>query len=773
MGTTIFVDKHHPSCSDSGAGSAVQPYCSIVKAGTAATAGATVLVAAGTYSGMVTVANSGTSTDPITFTPAPGAGVTVTGGANGFKLTNRSYVVIDGFTVTNTTSHGFNVSGGAYVTISGNTVTSAGTPTSGQIGAGIKLSGTTDSTISGNVTEYNSDHGIYLASGTTRVTVVRNSSNHNARGYQRNANGIDVIGPGNSVIDNVTHDNEDSGIQFYTGGDNGLAVNNVAYNNGDHGIDNLNVIGGRIIANTIYRNCTSGINVEGSSGSFVVANNVAFDNAVYPAYNGISCDRRAGNIGIWDSAPPSTTVNHNLVWLTTTGKQYVWAGSTYNTLAGLQNASGQESAGIYGDPKVVSPATWDLQLTSTSPAIDAANSSASGARSTDILGRPRVDHPDKANSGSGTRLYDDRGAYEFQTGPPPPAPPNAALSASPAAGVVPVAVTANASASTPGDAPISTYTFDFGDGTIVGPQAGSSASHTYTTAGSYTLTVTVTDQDGLTDIAAKTISAQPSGTPPTAAVSLNQSSGPAPLAVTADASASTPGSSPISTYAFDFGDGTVVGPQAGSSASHSYTTAGSYTLTVTVTDGAGGTDDVTAGVTVTAGGGAELVANPGFETGTTGWKVTPSGSTTLTRVAGGHSGGYAGEAVNATGGTVSCTLNDSPNWAATTQAGTVTGSAWVKAAAPGQAIKLKLTEYSGSSSLGSSSSTLTLGTEWQRISVSYAVTSPGSTIDFILYISSAPSGQCFLADDLSLLHTPGSPLKAVTRQPGSSVGGTG
>ena len=48
-------------------------------------------------------------------------------------------------------------------------------------------------------------------------------------------------GSNNTVRANVSHDNEDSGIQFYTGGDNGMAALNVTYNNGDHGIDDLNV----------------------------------------------------------------------------------------------------------------------------------------------------------------------------------------------------------------------------------------------------------------------------------------------------------------------------------------------------------------------------------------------------------------------------------------------------------------------------------------------------------------------------------------------------
>ena len=74
-------------------------------------------------------------------------------------------------------------------------------------------------------------------------------------------------------------------------------------------------------------------------------------------------------------------------------------------------------------------------------------------------------------------------------------------------------------------------------------------------------------------------------TPPTAALTVTPTSGNAPLSVTADASASTAGSSPISSYSFDFGDGTIVGPQSSATANHTYQSAGTYKVTVTVTDG--------------------------------------------------------------------------------------------------------------------------------------------------------------------------------------------
>jgi hypothetical protein len=190
---------------------------------------------------------------------------------------------------------------------------------------------------------------------------------------------------------NVTHDNEDSGINIYPGGNNTLATSNVTYNNGDHGIDDLNVTGGRLIGNTVFHNCTSGINVEGTSGSYVVENNVAVDNAVYPAYNGISCSRRAGNIGIWDSAPATTTVDHNLVYLSKPGTMYVFK-TSYTSLAAMSAATGQEKHGVQGDPRFANAAAANFTPLAGSPAIDR-NSSASRVNNLSIGREPARRRP--------------------------------------------------------------------------------------------------------------------------------------------------------------------------------------------------------------------------------------------------------------------------------------------------------------------------------------------------------------------------------------------
>ena len=503
----LYVDKTMSACTDAGTGTSTAPFCTIAPAVSRLQPGMTVFVGDGTYAETVKPPVSGTASAPVTITAWPGRHPVVgTGATNGVLVSSRSYVTVSYLLVSGSTGAGISVSGGDHISVIGNVVTAAGQPVQGKIAQGIRLSGTTSALVQGNVTHHNSDHGILLTGGTTGSTVSGNVSSYNAEGYQRNANGIDVISAGNTLIGNITHDNEDSGINFYTGGNNNLAAGNVTYNNGDHGIDDLNVTGGRLIGNTVFHNCTSGINVEGTSGNYVVENNVAVDNAVYPAYNGISCSRRAGNIGIWDSAPATTTVDHNLVHLSKSGTMYVFK-SSYTSLAAMQAATGQEKHGVQGDPRFADTATASFALLAGSPAIDRANSGVSGEQPVDAAGNPRVDDPATPNTqAEGPRLYDDLGAYEFQTQSGPVAP-TARLSVSPSSGTAPLPVTVDASGSSDPQGQTLSYAFDFGDGTSVGPQSAATATHTFSAAGTYSVRVTVADTSGLSASASQTVTA--------------------------------------------------------------------------------------------------------------------------------------------------------------------------------------------------------------------------------------------------------------------------
>lgn len=156
-------------------------------------------------------------------------------------------------------------------------------------------------------------------------------------------------------------------------------------------------------------------------------------------------------------------------------------------------------------------------------------------------------------------------------------PPTADFTASETFGTVPLAVQFT-DTSTPGTSAISARTWDFGDGET---STEANPAHTYNTAGTYSVTLVVTTDDGTDDeLKFNLINATSgTGTPPTAAFSADVTSGTAPLTVQFT-DESIEGSSPITTWAWDFGDG---GTSDQASPAHIYSTTGSYTVSLTVT----------------------------------------------------------------------------------------------------------------------------------------------------------------------------------------------
>ncbi|MFE9428031.1 PKD domain-containing protein [Kitasatospora sp. NPDC006697] len=186
-------------------------------------------------------------------------------------------------------------------------------------------------------------------------------------------------------------------------------------------------------------------------------------------------------------------------------------------------------------------------------------------------------------------------------------------------GATPLSASATGSAST-GNAPLAenftgaatggtapyTYSWNFGDG---GTSTAQNPSHTYTAAGTYTATLTVTDSASHTATSQVTTTVNAVGNPLAASASATPTSGQVPLnvAFTGTGTGGTPGY----TYSWNFGDGTSSTAQ---NPSHSYGTAGTYTATLTVTDSAAHT--ATSTVSITADPIAATV--PGAPTGLTG-----------------------------------------------------------------------------------------------------------------------------------------------------------
>ena len=175
---------------------------------------------------------------------------------------------------------------------------------------------------------------------------------------------------------------------------------------------------------------------------------------------------------------------------------------------------------------------------------------------------------------------------------PGPIEVDAALSIIKSSATAPSTVTFDASGSTAPAGAI--YRFDFGGGDVQeGPE--SSAVRTYALAGSYSVTLTVTDADDSENTDSITGSYTiGSGQQATAQLTVNPSTATIDQLVTFDASASLPseGASIVS-YTFDFGDGsdpvtrTVAEfPSDAGIATYAYSSSGSFTPSVTVTDDA-------------------------------------------------------------------------------------------------------------------------------------------------------------------------------------------
>lgn len=203
-------------------------------------------------------------------------------------------------------------------------------------------------------------------------------------------------------------------------------------------------------------------------------------------------------------------------------------------------------------------------------------------------------------------------------------PPSASLKAIPTSGYVPLAVSFDGSGSSDPDGTITQYQWTFGDGSSA---TGPTASHTYSSPGAYTATLTVTDNKGAKDTRSVTISvlAPVVNAPPTAMAAANLTSGLAPLWVAFDGSASSDADGSIVSYQWSFGDGTTAD---GAKVDHCYTAAGTYTAVLTVTDddGAKATGSKTITVSAPPNTAPTAVAKANPTTGTAPLYVTFDGS---------------------------------------------------------------------------------------------------------------------------------------------------
>jgi PKD repeat protein len=161
-------------------------------------------------------------------------------------------------------------------------------------------------------------------------------------------------------------------------------------------------------------------------------------------------------------------------------------------------------------------------------------------------------------------------------------------------------VTFDASPTTNNGAPCPTacsYSWSFGDGTS---GSGVQTTHVYRTAGTFAVTLTVTDARGASASTTRAVVIA-TATPPTAAMTISPSPAPANVDIFFDGSASRPagGGRVITEYRWNFGDGST---GSGITTTHRFSGPGTYQVTLTVVDDAGSMGTQTTQLSVAFGG---------------------------------------------------------------------------------------------------------------------------------------------------------------------------
>lgn len=652
--TSYYVDGASSACSDSGAGTAQVPYCTISAAITKRGApSVTILVKPAIYREDVRISKSGSSGSPLVVA-ASGSGVVVDGsddfsstavwtlysgnvwradnvswnpqqvfvdgsrlnrsssspasiGKNkytwvsgeglyvnvggtspgvhqtfvgrrtyGFQLSSVAWVILDGFTITRTEDHALHVTGTtSHSEITNNTISFANKQ-------GISVWNASGMLVKSNVVSDCNDHGIYIA-GCTASTIQENESFDNARPATRAANGIQLNGSSNNLVQrNRLHDNQDSGLQINSGSNNNTSLQNQSWDNGDHGFDHLASTGTFHIGDVAYRNYKDGFSIEGDAPNTTVVDCIAVDNGL-----------TTGEYDLWiDSSSASGFVSDsNIFWNSTTGPVVKYVDVVYSSVQSYSDDSGHDRDSIQANPRFVSASHGNFRLLAGSPAIDSADSTVPNWPVTDADGRLRYDDATMPNTGIGPpSTFADRGAFEYAGSGASNRAPNGAIDTP--TGDVQIAAGQNirftSTGTDPDGDPQLTFAWDFG-GAAPAQSVKDPAPITFSTVGSYTISLTVKDSFGIADptpdtrVVTVVPNQPPDGTIEAPAadstVSLGQS-------VLFRATARDPeGHTPFG-YLWNFGGGapnqTVEDPGA-----VTFSTLGTYTVTFTVTDALG------------------------------------------------------------------------------------------------------------------------------------------------------------------------------------------
>ncbi|NBB78443.1 MAG: PKD domain-containing protein, partial [Verrucomicrobia bacterium] len=157
--------------------------------------------------------------------------------------------------------------------------------------------------------------------------------------------------------------------------------------------------------------------------------------------------------------------------------------------------------------------------------------------------------------------------------------PVADFAISPTQGDTGTTFTFDGTLSTDPDGVVATYAWDFGDGATA---TGSTPQHQFDESGTYSVRLTVTDDDGATDTVTNQLSV--SNQAPQITFTVTPESGEPDTEFIFDASASVDNDGTIQSYVWEFGDGTTA---TGVQVSHQYNAIGLFTATLTLSDNEG------------------------------------------------------------------------------------------------------------------------------------------------------------------------------------------
>lgn len=476
---TYYVDNQSGTCSNTGAGTELQPYCTISAAVAAHNgAGTTIIVKPGIYREQVTIPASGASGMPFEIR-ASGPGVIVDG-ADSFATAgqwalfsgsvyrastvtwNPLQVFVDGARLTPSTSAPGSLPANAFTWVSGQGlyVNLGGTnPGLRQTLVGRRLYGfnifsKSWVTIDGFEVTRTESRGIYMQNPCTDLVIARN------RVSFANSYGIQAVNGARLVIEeNVVSDCNLHGIGLTAGTTACIVRNNEAFRMADP--NNLHVAGiylhtaprNTLSGNRVHHNPDSGINFYTASDSCLSFNNRAWNNGDHGydhlsavgtthihdvaygndmdgfsiegtspntrLYNciGVNNGLTTGEYDLWvnDLSAPGFVSDHNIFWNSTAQAPFKFINTVYTTMAGYQAASGQDAHSKQADPRFTNATAADFRPTAGSPAIDAATSGVPNWPALDVAGNPRWDDLATANQGAGPVLYADIGALEFKT----------------------------------------------------------------------------------------------------------------------------------------------------------------------------------------------------------------------------------------------------------------------------------------------------------------------------------------------------------------------